>query len=63
MSYLWAKSRSWHLTPEVLPAQRSPGKIKALCGKYVPDNQARLTEPDPEDRTCERCFQIREGRT
>lgn len=53
MTTAWAKIKSWHIF--VVGEQRS------LCGRDI-NGKPQSTAPDPEDKTCERCFQIREGR-
>lgn len=60
-AYLWAKIRSWHLTPATVPADSPPGVIRTLCGLYAPDDVARQAEPPNGEKTCETCFRVRES--
>lgn len=63
--YRWVKLRSWHLTAEVRqtitdrPSTMDP--YVTLCGRLGPIGVPPASEPDPGERTCERCFQIREA--
>lgn len=56
--YLWTRIKSWHLTDEVV----DPAYVRTLCGLRWDETLARDPEPPADQKTCERCFQIREGR-
>jgi hypothetical protein len=64
----WARIRSWHLVDrEAGSGAGGTGfylNLKTICGKLasIPSGEVTLAHPPEDERTCERCFQIREGR-
>jgi len=50
---IWVKIRSWHLRPLL--------QARTLCGRVPVFNAEQGAEPPADAKTCERCFQIREG--
>jgi hypothetical protein len=59
---MWFRIRSWHIFDFWSEVDESVAI--SLCGrrKYVVDRTLNQ-DPDPEDKTCERCFQIREAKS
>jgi hypothetical protein len=58
----WARIRSWHLTK--LPAgthEVSGWQVRTLCDRLAKAGSLTVEHPPEDERTCERCFQIREG--
>jgi hypothetical protein len=64
----WLQIRSWHLV-DYPPGSTAGGhgwelNFKTLCGRLasLPSGEETLAQPPEEERTCERCFQVREVR-
>jgi hypothetical protein len=57
---MWFRIRSWHIFD--VWSEVDEHTAISLCGrrKYVVDGTLNA-EPGPEEKTCERCFQIREA--
>ena len=63
----WARIRSWHLTHLTYSPPGGASfdwvvRVRTLCGRLVELRSPTLAKPPEDERTCERCFQIREGR-
>ena len=62
----WARysaTGSWHLT-YLFPGVTVTGnvKVRTLCGRLEAVGSPTVAQPPEDERTCERCFQLREVR-
>jgi len=56
----WLRIASWHIVAGVTARTDRPGWLRTYCGRLVRPDTPKTSTPDPEERTCESCFRLRE---